>query len=294
MSGTVSVADKALDITCRGLVYIYRLEGYDVVALSGVDIDIAAGESVALVGPSGSGKSTLVALIAGLLRPSAGRLHVGRHDLVKADDDELQRLRAGEIGMILQGSDRNLIPYLSATDNIRFAQRGIRRRDRSELASPRELLALVGLDPDSDDHARISQLTLGQRQRLAVAVGIAGGAGLLLADEPTAQLDAEARDEVVQALLAVHAAGHTVVVVTHDPEVGAHMGRTVTIRGGRVGSEGRRGEDFLVMGAGGTVHLPPEVTARFPAGSLLRVAQDEDGVVRLWAADSGPETKDES
>lgn len=293
MSATVHVAAKALDITCRGLVYIYRMDGYDVVALSGVDLDIAAGESVALVGPSGSGKSTLVALMAGLLRPAAGRLNVGEHDLVKAEDDELQRLRAGEIGMILQGSDRNLIPYLSAADNIRFAQRGVRRRDRSGLAEPRELLSLVGIDSDTDAGATVARLTPGQRQRLAVAVGIAGGAGLLLADEPTSQLDAPARDEVLEALMAVHAAGHTVVVVTHDPEVGAHMGRTVTIRGGRVGSEGRRGEDFLVMGAGGTVHLPPEITARFPAGSLLRVEQDPDGSVRLRPADNRSDTKDD-
>ncbi|MGH8877309.1 MAG: ABC transporter ATP-binding protein [Stackebrandtia sp.] len=287
----VNAVDRALDITCRGLVYIYRMDGYDVVALSGVDIDIAAGESVALVGPSGSGKSTLVSLKAGLQRPAAGRLHVGQHDLVKAETDELQRLRAGEIGMILQGSDRNLIPYLSAADNVRFAQRGVRRRQRRQLAPVAEILALVGIEKQADD--RLDRLSPGQRQRLAVAVGIASGAGLLLADEPTSQLDAESRDEVLAALLAVHAAGHTVVVVTHDPEVGDQMGRTVTIRDGRVGAEGRLGEDFLVMGTGGTVHLPPEITARFSPGELLRVSQDPDGVVRLWAAESQPASETE-
>ena len=95
-------------VTCRGVVYIYRLEGYDVVALAGVDLDIAPGEAVALVGPSGAGKSTLLNLMSGVLRPSAGRLHVGELDLVRATAAEVQRLRAVDVGVALQGSDRNL------------------------------------------------------------------------------------------------------------------------------------------------------------------------------------------
>ncbi|HIW63248.1 MAG TPA: ATP-binding cassette domain-containing protein [Candidatus Stackebrandtia excrementipullorum] len=269
-------------VICQGLVFIYRVDGYDVVALSRVDLDVAPGEAVALVGPSGSGKSTLLSLMAGLLRPSAGKLRVGEHDLVRAGQRELQRMRANEIGVVLQG-DRNIVDYLSTTDNIRFAQRGAAGGRR---ADPRELLDLVGLPGRSAARAYPPDLSPGQRQRLSVAVAISVGGGLLLADEPTSQLDAEARESVIEALLAVNHTGTTVVVVTHDADIAHRFGRTVTIRDGRVGAEGRRGEDFLVVGADGAVHLPPEFLARIAPGSLLRAQWSETGAVMLVPAET--------
>jgi ABC-type lipoprotein export system ATPase subunit len=271
---------RGIAVSCRGLVYIYRLEGYDVVALSGVDLDISAGESVALLGPSGSGKSTLLSVIAGLLPPAAGRVMVGDTDVAKANPAELQQMRAGGVGVSLQGAARNLLPYLSAEQNVRFAQRGAAASRRRSLPYPRDVLSLVGLSPRSA-RQRPGRLTPGERQRLALAVALANGPGLLLADEPTSQLDSRARDEVIAALEGVRRSGTTVVVVTHDPAVGEQMGRTVTIRDGRVGAEGRRGEDFAVVGRDGSIHLPSDVLETFVPGTLVQVWMEPDGTARL-------------
>ena len=278
----------AIAVSCRGLVYIYRLEGYDVVALSGVDLDISAGESIALLGPSGSGKSTLMSVMAGLLRPSAGRLIVGDYDVAKASAAELQQMRASTVGVVLQGTGRNLLPYLTAEQNVRFAQRGGMVDRKRNAPHPRDVLATVGLSSRGRMRMRPHQLTPGERQRLALAVALANKPGLVLADEPTSQLDTRARDEVVAALEAVRRTGTTVVVVTHDPAVGSQMGRTITIRDGRVGAEGRRGEDFAVVGRDGSIHLPSDVLEAFGPGTLVRVWLEPDGSARMVQATDMP------
>lgn len=266
-------------VTCRRVVHIYRVEGADVVALAGVDLSISSGEMVAMVGPSGSGKSTLVSLLAGLMRPSAGRIGVGGYDLGKLSDAELNRLRGTEIGVVLQGAERNLLPYASLHRNIWLAQRRAARTKGIELDDPERVLDLVGLS--GLGRAKLAQLSSGERQRAALAVGIAAGPGLLLVDEPTSQLDTAGRDEVLSALEAVnHKRDTTIVVVTHDLEVGARLGRVVTIRDGRVGAEGRDGQDFAVVAGDGTIQLPPEVLGELPPGTLLLV-DHEDGEVRL-------------
>jgi len=284
-----------IPVSCHGLVHIYRLEGNDVVALSGVDLDVAGGEVVGLLGPSGSGKSTLLNLFAGLLRPSAGRLHVGPHEIARMDERGLARMRAVDVGVVLQGAMRNLLPYATAVDNVRFAQRGARKVRSSraadgdlrsgDLLDAREVLDLVGLVGAAT--APLSSLSPGQRQRLAVGVGLAARPGLLLLDEPTSQLDHEGRDEVLQAVTDVNRdLGTTVVAVTHDPEVAERLPRTVTIRDGRVGAEGRRGEDFAVVGRDGSLTLPPDVLENVPPGSLLRVTVVDRGAVRLERTDT--------
>jgi ABC-type lipoprotein export system ATPase subunit len=271
---------SGLDVSAHGLVHIYRLEGNDVVALSGVDLDIAAGEVVGLLGPSGSGKSTLLNLLAGLLRPSAGRLRVGDHDLTRLDERGLARMRAGDVGIVVQGAMRNLLPYASPLDNVRFAQRGARAISRQDLPDPHEVLALVGLAEEG--RTPLDHLTPGQRQRLAVGVALGCRPGLLLLDEPTSQLDHDGRDEVLAAVDDVNRLlGTTVVAVTHDPEVAARLPRTITIRDGRVGAEGRRGEDFAVVARDGSLALPPDVLETVPPGSLLQVRMESDGSIRL-------------
>jgi ABC-type lipoprotein export system ATPase subunit len=272
-------------VACRRVVHIYRVEGSDVVALAGVDLSISPGEMVALVGPSGSGKSTLISLLAGLMRPSAGRISVGGYDMGKLSDAELNRLRGTEIGVVLQGAARNLLPYATLHRNIWLAQRRAAHTRGIELDDPDRILDLVGLP--GFGKAKLADLAPGARQRAALAVGIAAGPGLLLVDEPTSQLDTAGRDEVITALETVNSKrGTTIVVVTHDREVGQRLGRAVTIRDGRVGAEGRDGQDFAVVAGDGTVQLPPEVLGEFPPGTLFLVDHD-DGTVRL-EADTAP------
>jgi ABC-type lipoprotein export system ATPase subunit len=269
------------------VVHIYRADVGDVVALAGVDLSIAPGEMVALVGPSGSGKSTLIALLAGLMRPSAGRVSVGTYDIGKLTDAEISRMRGTEVGVVLQGAIRNLLPYATLHRNIWLAQTRSAGTRGVKLDDPERILDLVGLS--GQGKAKIGQLAPGARQRAALAVGIASGPGLLLVDEPTSQLDAAGRDEVVHALETVNAErGTTIVVVTHDPEVGARLGRVVTIRDGRVGAEGRDGQDFAVVAGDGTVQLPPEVLGDFPPGTLFTVDRSDGSVTLVPSGEHPP------
>jgi putative ABC transport system ATP-binding protein len=267
-----------LAVGCRRVVHIYRAEAGDVVALAGVDLSVAPGEMVALVGPSGSGKSTLVALLAGLMRPSAGRVTIGTYDMGKLSDKEISRLRGTQLGVVVQGAERNLLPYASLYSNVVLAQRRAARSKGVRLDHPDRVLDLVGLGGRGREHP--SDLPPGARQRAALAVGIAAGPGLLLVDEPTSQLDTHGRDEVVAALETVnHERGTTIVVVTHDGEVGTRLGRAVTIRDGRVGAEGRDGRDFAVVAGDGTIQLPPDVLERYPAGTLFTVGDGDEQVL---------------
>ncbi|GAA4248167.1 ABC transporter ATP-binding protein [Dactylosporangium darangshiense] len=275
---------NGLAVACRRVVHIYRAEAGDVVALAGVDLSIGPGETLALVGPSGSGKSTLIALLAGLMRPSAGRVNIGTYDMGKLSDGEIARLRGTEIGVVLQGAARNLLPYASLHRNIWLAQRRAARTEGIKLDDPDRILDLVGLP--GLGRSRIEELAPGARQRAALAVGIAAGPGLLLVDEPTSQLDTHGRDEVLEALETVNRERNTtIVVVTHDGDVGTRLGRAVTIRDGRVGAEGRDGQDFAVVAGDGTVQLPPEVLGDFPPGTLFTV-EHIDGAVTLVAGGS--------
>ena len=265
-----------LRVSTHGLVHIYRAEGHDVAALSGVDLHVAPGELMGLLGPSGAGKSTLMNLLAGVFRPSAGRIHVGESELSAATTREIDRLRASEVSLTLQGAARNLLPYASPAENVRFAQRAARRAGK-DLPEPREVLADVGLSGDAE--APLSTLTPGELQLAALAVALAPRPGLLLADEPTSQLDHEARDRVLACLADINRSqGTTVVLVTHDPDVARSLPRTVTIRDGRVGGEGRSGEEYAVVTADGFLPLPAHVRDDLPPGTLVRFHRvDGDG-----------------
>jgi ABC-type lipoprotein export system ATPase subunit len=265
-----------LAIRTRGLVHIYHAEGHDVAALSGVDLDVAAGEMVGLLGPSGSGKSTLMSLLAGIFRPSAGKVFVGDTELSTAPPRALDRLRATEVGLMLQGASRNLLPHATPADNVRFAQQLARRAGRS-LAGPAEVLTELGLDDHADEP--LSRLTPGGLQLAAVAAAVSTRPGLLLCDEPTSQLDHRARDQVLDALAHVNTTyGTTVVLVTHDPDVARVLPRTVTIRDGRIGGEGRSGDEYAVVTADGFLPLPSHLRDQLPPGTLVRIDEVGDHV----------------
>jgi putative ABC transport system ATP-binding protein len=279
--------DPGLEVNCIGLVHLYHLEGTEVVALRGVDLDIDPGEMVALLGPSGAGKSTLLRMLAGLIRPSAGRVMIGGRDLTRMSASELRDFRAAEIGIVLQDATANLLPYATVAENVEFAARGARQRGASTALSRGQLPALLDLLAISHYAAnKLSELSGGDQQRAALAAGAAGGGRLLLVDEPTSQLDAEARDSVIEALHVLHDnLSATIIMVTHDPSVAASVPRTVTIRDGRVGAEGHHGTQYAVVGRDGAIQLPPDILEVLPPQTLVRLHRLPKGV-ELIAADS--------
>lgn len=271
------ITRTGLSVVCQNVVHIYTtVAGHDVVALRGVNLQINPGEQVALLGPSGSGKSTLLALFGGLQRASAGKVLVDGVDISRISEAELTQLRAGQVGSLLQGARRNLLPHATAVGNIRFARSALASSASTALPSPHELLQQLGLAGVAD--VRVAAMSGGEQQRVALAVTLSSGAGLLLADEPTSQLAHEDRDQMIDLIQRVNQElGVTVVIVTHDPDIAARIPRRITIRNGRIGSEGMHGRDYSVIDQDGAVHLPEEWAEDYPPGSLVEFELLEDG-----------------
>jgi putative ABC transport system ATP-binding protein len=277
--------EMGAEVHLSGVVHLYSSAEGDVVALRGIDLDIRAGESVALLGPSGAGKSTVLGLLAGEFSPSAGTVLIGEHDIGRLGTEDLSRLRSRDISLVVQGASANLLSYATALENVWFAQHGARRRGGLASSSAAELLELFGIGELAD--RRIAEMSIGQRQRVALVAGVAVLPSLLLIDEPTSQLARDERDQVIDTILTIHRQfGLTVIVVTHDSDVATRFERTVTIRDGRVGAEGRYGVEYAVVGRDGSLHLPPHVLDLLPPDSLVRVIRRENGV-DLRLADEG-------
>jgi putative ABC transport system ATP-binding protein len=264
-----------VSVRCQGVVHLYRtFEGHDVVALQGVDLSIDAAERVAFLGPSGSGKSTLLTLLGGIQRPSAGRIFLGDAEISRMPERSLARIRSRSVSTMLQGSTRNLLPYATARQNLGFARLALSKSERVQLLPDEVLLDRVGLRREIDQV--VSTMSGGQRQRLALACAVSTGPSLLLADEPTSQLSHEDRDHVIDLIHVLgDELGTTIIVVTHQPEVAATFPRTVTMKGGRVGLEGRDGAEYVVIGAEGVVHLPSHLAEQWPQGTLVRIEPEE-------------------
>lgn len=280
-----SATTAAPAVHCKGLVHVFATGTARITALHRVDLRVEHGETVALLGPSGAGKTTLLWHLAGLLQPTAGSVEVYGNAVQSMNAAELRQFRLGNVGVLLQNPGRNLLSYESALSNLEFAQRSTGRPRVQRREAARSSLASVGLERIA--HQQAGRLSGGEQQRLGLAVALVNSPRLLLADEPTSQLDTDAAQLVLEMLATANRAhGTTVLTVTHDPEVAGRVGRTITIRDGRVGTEGRDGEDLLVVGQDGSVQLPPHVLTKLPPGSLLR-ASSQDDVVELRRVD-GP------
>jgi ABC-type lipoprotein export system ATPase subunit len=250
---------------------VYRVGDVGVVALAGVDLDVPAGEFLAVVGPSGAGKSTILNLVGGLDRASAGVVEVEGRDLGLLSDEALTEYRAERVGFVWQGTARNLVPYLSVRDNIRLPST-IRRTRVAKHHDVDGLLDLVGLA----DRARHTpdMLSGGEQQRVAIAAALSNTPSILLADEPTAELDSGSAERVLDAFRIVNHEFHvTIVMVTHDLVAARRADRRVRVRDGRVLHEGIPTEPIA---DDGRVRLPDAAVAALGGLELeVEVASEE-------------------
>ena len=227
----------------RAICKHYRMGETTVHALQDVDLAIARNEYVAFIGPSGSGKTTLMNIVGCLDRPSSGTYLLNGSNVEEMDDGQLARIRNREIGFVFQNF--NLLGRSDALHNVMqpLVYRGVHYRERKRLAAA--ALERVGLG-NRLDHLP-NQLSGGQRQRVAIARALVGDPSILLADEPTGNLDSSTAREIMAMFAALHAAGNTIVLVTHDAEVAAHAHRTVSIRDGRILSDTRHAPDAVAV-----------------------------------------------
>ena len=283
-------------ISCDNLVKIFKVADLEVVALQGLDLLVTKGEMIAIVGASGSGKSTLMNILGGLEIPSAGRAVVAGYELGQIGRRERTRYRRKVVGFVWQQTARNLLPYLSAVENVELPMVLDGRRGRRERAT--ELLRLVGL-PDRLDH-RPERLSGGEQQRVAIAVSLANAPEVVLADEPTGELDSATSTDVFALLRRVNEElGTTIVIVTHDPVVSEQVQRTVAIRDGRTSTETLRrtevghdgdhqaiSEEFAVLDRAGRLQLPKQHIAALELQHRVRLRLEEDHV-GVWPDSNG-------
>jgi putative ABC transport system ATP-binding protein len=221
-------------ISVKELTRLYKVGQEEVRALDGVSFDVQRGEWLAVVGQSGSGKSTLMNLVGALDTPSSGTYHINGRDVEKLSDDELADLRNNEIGFVFQTFQ--LLPRSTALANVELplVYRGVPRKDRREKA----VAALESVGLGNRMHHKPNELSGGQRQRVAIARALVGHPSLLLADEPTGNLDSATGEEIIRLFGELHRRGHTILLVTHEPRLAARCPRAIRLSDGRIVADG--------------------------------------------------------
>lgn len=291
-------------IICENLVKIYSLGEIEVVALQGLDLQVEKGEMVGIVGVSGSGKSTLLNILGGLDRPSAGQVLVNDQNLLKLSETGLDQYRRLQVGFVWQQTTRNLIPYLTALENVELPLQlaGRAGTDRKQRAA--ELLEILGLTHRSSHLP--AQLSGGQQQRVALAVALANGPSLLLADEPTGEVDSETATEIYAALRKMNEVFElTTLIVSHDPNLSHHTDRVVAIRDGKTSTETVRAirklfhiseipnkdepsnekqfssefEELIVLDKAGRLQIPRNYLESLNIGNRVRLEMKDNSLV---------------
>jgi len=282
-------------ILCEDLFKIYKIADLEVVALRGLDLRIDPGEVVAIVGASGSGKSTLMNILAGYDAPSAGRVTVGGKDLLRMSGRDAEEYRRTEVGFIWQQTSRNMFSYLTTLENVALPMMLTDVPVDERTSRAKELIELVGLRHRMDHTP--DKLSGGEQQRVAIAIALANHPPLLLADEPTGELDDSTAAEILDLFgEANQELGTTVVIVTHDPEIAYKVGRVVLIRDGKLSTEIRRKvtfrrlsgsadtegtlEEFILVDASGRVQIPRDYLDELKIGERA-IAGLKDGKVTL-------------
>ncbi|MBP5305115.1 MAG: ABC transporter ATP-binding protein [Lachnospiraceae bacterium] len=262
-------------IECENLVKIYKTKDIEVLALQGLELTVEEGELMAIIGNSGSGKSTFLNMIGGLDRPSAGRLIVDGKDLFKLSEKELVEYKKSTVGFVWQNNGRNLLPYLSAIENVEMPMLFADPKDKRKRAE--ELLELVGMSHRKN--SKLNQLSGGEQQRIAIAIALANRPKLLLADEPTGSVDLKTSEYILDVFRKLNKElGLTIVIVTHDKHLASKVNRVVAIRDGKTSSErimksdykkqleGMAGfeeeglqEEYAVLDKAGRLQIPREI-----------------------------------
>ncbi len=290
----MTYSDTGPYVLCEDVFKIYKVANLEVVALRGLDLRVEQGEVVAIVGASGSGKSTLLNILAGYDVPSAGRVTVSGRDLLRMGGREVEEYRRNEVGFIWQQTGRNLFPYLTALENVELPMMLTGTTSEGRRKRAVELLELVGLK-ERLGHTQ-ERLSGGEQQRVAIAVSLANYPPLLLADEPTGELDDATAAEVLDVFATINRElKTTVMIVTHDPDIAYKVGRVVLIRDGKLSTEIRRKvsyapdsgeesdgraelEEFVLVDSSGRVQIPRDVLDRLKIGERAKVTTDENSV----------------
>ncbi|HJO82388.1 MAG: ABC transporter ATP-binding protein [SAR202 cluster bacterium] len=282
-------------VLCEDLFKIYKIADLEVVALRGLDLDVRRGEVVAIVGASGSGKSTLLNILAGYDAPSAGRVTVGGKDLLQMSGKDVEDYRRNDVGFIWQQTSRNMFPYLTSIENVALPMMLTNKPGKERQQRAKELLEIVGLGHRLDHTPE--KLSGGEQQRVAIAVALANDPPLLLADEPTGELDDTTAAEILDLFGSVNQElGTTILIVTHDPDIAYKVGRVVMIRDGKMSTEIRRRvsfqritgdadaqaslEEFTLVDASGRVQIPRDLLDSLKIKDKARVTI-ENGTVTL-------------